>query len=43
MGYKRLTAEIDLDAVDFNIKSIIKRVDGRAKLIGTVKADAYGL
>lgn len=42
MGYKRLTAEIDLDAVDFNIKSIIKRVDGRAKLIGTVKADAYG-
>lgn len=42
MGYKRLVAEIDLDAVDFNIKSIIKRVGGRAKIIGTVKADAYG-
>lgn len=42
MGYKRLVAEIDLDAVDFNIKSIIKRVGGKAKIIGTVKADAYG-
>ncbi len=42
MGYKRLVAEIDLDAVDFNIKSIINRVGGRAKIIGTVKADAYG-
>ena len=42
MGYKRLVAEIDLDAVDFNIKSIIKRIDGRARIIGTVKADAYG-
>lgn len=42
MGYKRLVAEIDLDALDFNIKSIIKRVNGRAKLIGTIKADGYG-
>ena len=40
--YKRLAAEIDLDAVDFNIKSILKRIDGRAQVIGTIKADGYG-
>lgn len=42
MGYKRLVAEIDLDALDFNIKSIIKKVGGKAKIIGTIKADGYG-
>ena len=42
MAYKRLVAEIDLDAADFNIKSILKRIDGRADVIGTIKADAYG-
>ncbi|MCJ7855516.1 alanine racemase [Lachnospiraceae bacterium NSJ-143] len=42
LAYKRLVAEIDLDAADFNIKSILKRIDGRADVIGTIKADAYG-
>ncbi|MCI1931925.1 MAG: alanine racemase [Clostridia bacterium] len=42
LGYKRLVAEIDLDALDFNIKSIIKKVGQKAKIIGTIKADGYG-
>jgi len=42
VGYKRLIAEINLDALDFNIKSIKKRIDNRAKIIGVIKADAYG-
>ncbi len=42
MSYKRLAEEIDLDAADFNIKSIKKRIDGRAKVIGVIKADGYG-
>ena len=42
MSYKRLVEEINLDAADFNIKSIQKRIDGRAKVIGVIKADAYG-
>jgi len=42
MGYKRLVAEIDLDALDFNIKSIMNKVGGGTKIIGTIKADGYG-
>ena len=42
MSYRRLVEEINLDAADHNIKSILKRVDGRAKVIGVIKADAYG-
>jgi alanine racemase len=42
LGYKRLVAEIDLDALDFNIKSIIKKVGKKSRIIGTIKADGYG-
>ncbi len=39
--YKRVMAEIDLDELDYNIKNIQKRIGDR-KIIGVVKADAYG-
>ncbi|MCI8341692.1 MAG: alanine racemase [Firmicutes bacterium] len=42
MYYKRTVAEIDLDALDFNIKSIIKKVPKGVGIVGTVKADGYG-
>ncbi len=41
LEYKRLVAEIDIDALNFNIKNIIKKAK-YAQIIGTVKADAYG-
>jgi alanine racemase len=42
MIYRRTVAEIDLDAIDFNIKSIRKRVPMGTKILGTIKADGYG-
>ncbi|MGE4214518.1 MAG: alanine racemase [Anaerotignaceae bacterium] len=42
MSYRRTVAEIDLDALDFNIKSIRKRVPIGTKILGTIKADGYG-
>ena len=40
--YQRVVAEIDLDAIAFNIQSIRKKVGPGTKIIGIVKADAYG-
>lgn len=42
MSYRRTVAEIDLDAIDYNIKSIRKRVPVGTKILGTIKADGYG-
>ena len=42
MKYRRTVAEIDLDALDYNIKSIKKRVPEGTKILGTIKADGYG-
>ena len=42
MIYRRTVAEIDLDAIDYNIKSIRKRVPVGTKILGTIKADGYG-
>ena len=39
--YQRVKAEINLDALDYNIKNIQKKI-GNRKMIGIVKADAYG-
>lgn len=39
---KRAWAEIDLDAIEHNIKAIRKHVNKDAKILGVVKADAYG-
>lgn len=40
--YQRVTAEIDLDAVAYNIRNIRERVNKNSKIMGIVKADAYG-
>ncbi|MBR5485683.1 MAG: alanine racemase [Oscillospiraceae bacterium] len=39
---KRSWAEINLDALEFNIQNIRRRLDPKTKLLGVVKADAYG-
>ncbi len=39
---KRTWAEIDLDSLAYNLSVIRKQVGSRAKLLGVVKADAYG-
>lgn len=40
--YQRVIAEINLDAVAFNIKNIRKLVKKEIRIMGIVKADAYG-
>src|SRR5512143_1286075 len=35
-------AEIDLDALEFNYRQIQKKIPKGAKILGVVKADAYG-
>lgn len=39
---KRTWAEVDLDALDYNIKSIKGKMAPKHKVMGIVKADAYG-
>ena len=39
---KRTWAEIDLDALEYNIKSIKSKMSPKHKVMGIVKADAYG-
>ena len=39
---RRTWAEIDLDALTHNFKTLQKRVGEKTKLVGVVKADAYG-
>lgn len=40
--YQRTYAKIDLDAIEYNIDNVLKKLGGRAKLLGVIKADAYG-
>lgn len=40
--YDRAWAEIDLDAVQFNIDSIKKCIDSHTKIIAVIKTDGYG-
>src|SRR4030042_4376417 len=35
-------AEIDLGALEFNYRQLRKRIPGDVKILGVVKADAYG-
>ena len=42
MNYKRAVAEIDLSALDFNIKNIKQSLPMGTKILGTLKANAYG-
>ena len=39
---KRCWAQIDLDALEFNMKLIMKKLDKNEKIMAVVKADAYG-
>ena len=40
--YRPTFAEIDLSAIRYNLRSIRRFVDKDAKILGVVKADAYG-
>ncbi|MCH5320136.1 MAG: alanine racemase [Eubacterium sp.] len=40
--YHRTYAKIDLDIVEYNIESILKKLDSNSKLLAVIKADAYG-
>lgn len=40
--YERAWAEIDLDALQFNIESIKKSIDQGTKIIAVIKTDGYG-
>ena len=40
--YDRAWAEIDLDALQFNIKSIKEHIDHKTKIIAVIKTDGYG-
>lgn len=40
--YHRTYVKIDLDAIEYNVKNIVNKIDGKAKLLAVVKADAYG-
>ena len=40
--YNRVCAEIDLDAIAYNMEQMRKRIGGDAKLIAVVKTDGYG-
>jgi len=40
--YDRVWAEIDLDAIGFNIESIKKNINENTKIVAVIKADGYG-
>lgn len=40
--YQRTYVKVDLDAINHNIDNILAKLDGKAKLLAIVKADAYG-
>lgn len=40
--YHRTYVKIDLDAIKYNIDNVLKKLNGKAKLLAVVKADAYG-
>ena len=39
---ERTYVKIDLNALEYNIDSISKKVNKKAKILGVIKADAYG-
>ena len=42
LEYQRLIAQIDLDAIENNVKEIKKRLDPKTRMLAVVKADGYG-
>ena len=41
-GYRRVFAQVDLDAVVFNMQSMRDRLPAHMKMAAVVKTDAYG-
>lgn len=42
MGYQRICAKIDLNAVEKNVAGVRARIPGGTKVMAVIKADAYG-
>ena len=42
MGYQRLCAKIDLDAIAKNVAGVRQKIDAGTKIMAVIKADAYG-
>jgi len=40
--YQRVYAQINLDAINHNIKNILEKVDAKTRVIAVLKTDAYG-
>lgn len=40
--YHRTYLKIDLDAIEYNIDNVLRKLAGKAKLLAVIKADAYG-
>lgn len=40
--YKRVYAAIDLDAIEYNLKSIKNNISKDTKIMAVIKTDAYG-
>lgn len=40
--YQRTYVKVDLDAIEYNVNHILKRIDKKSKLLIVVKADSYG-
>lgn len=40
--YQRTYLKIDLDAIEYNIDNVLRKLNGKAKLLAVIKADAYG-
>lgn len=40
--YYRTYLKIDLDAIEYNIDNVLRKLAGKAKLLAVIKADAYG-
>ena len=42
MAFKRVTAKVDLDAIRHNYGAIRQTLPEKVKIMGIIKADAYG-
>lgn len=40
--YHRTYLKIDLDAIEYNIDNVLRKLAGKARLLAVIKADAYG-
>lgn len=40
--YHRTYLKIDLDAIEYNINNVLRKLSGKTKLLAVIKADAYG-